>query len=204
VSSTFAYFASVIVSTCVVALFVSILVDFLLYQDKKEIKAEEHSIVATGSMIVFYVVYYVILRLNTGKIPKLSDEILKMQVVIGVIAVLAGTVINITGRMQLKGNWANQIKIYKNHRLITKGMYSYARHPLYSSIILMLYGGAVIYSSWLDAVLVSIVFIPAMVYRAKQEEQLLTNEFPEYEEYQKQVGLFFPKHLRRFKQGSFK
>ena len=198
-NSTFAYYTSVIISICVVAVFASIVVDFLLYQDKRETKNEEHSIVATGSMIAFYVVYYEILRLNTGKLPKISDEIIRIQVIIGVIAVLVGTVINIAGRMQLKGNWANHIKIYEDHSLVTKGMYSYVRHPLYSSIILMLYGGAVIYSSWLDAILVSIIFIPAMVYRAKQEEKLLANEFPEYQEYQKQVGLFFPKHMKAFR-----
>jgi protein-S-isoprenylcysteine O-methyltransferase Ste14 len=197
-NSAFAYIASVIVSTCVVALFVSIVVDFFLYQDKKETKVEKHSIVATGSMIAFYVVYYIVLRLNTGKFPKSSDEVLKVQVGIGVLAVIVGTVINIAGRMQLKGNWANHIKIYEDHSLITKGMYAYVRHPLYSSIILMLYGGAVIYSSWLAAVLVSAVFIPAMVYRAKQEEELLVKEFPEYKKYQEQVGLFFPKHRRRY------
>jgi protein-S-isoprenylcysteine O-methyltransferase Ste14 len=196
-NSTFVYIVSVIVSTCVVAIFVSIVVDFLLYQDKKEIKNEEHSIVATGSMIAFYIVYYIVLQLNTGKLAKSTDEVLIVQVGIGVLAVIAGTAINIAGRMQLKGNWANHIKIYENHSLITKGMYSYVRHPLYASIILMLYGGTIIYSSWLAAVLVSVVFIPAMGYRAKQEEQLLAKEFLEYEEYQKQVGLFFPKHLRR-------
>jgi protein-S-isoprenylcysteine O-methyltransferase Ste14 len=196
-NSTFAYIASVMVSACVVVLFVSIVVDFILYQDKKGTKREERSMIATGSMIGFYVVYYVILELNTGKFSRPTDGILKVQVLIGVLAVITGTVINIAGRMQLKGNWANHIKIYEDHSLITNGMYSYVRHPLYSSIILMLYGGAVIYSSWLATVLVTAVFIPAMVYRAKQEEELLSKEFPEYEKYQQQVGLFFPKHLRR-------
>jgi protein-S-isoprenylcysteine O-methyltransferase Ste14 len=111
----------------------------------------------------------------------------------GTVFILAGTIINIVGRIQLKGNWANHIKIYENHSLIRRGVYCWVRHPLYSSIILMLYGGSTFYSNWFSAVLVSFVFIPAMAYRAKQEEQLLAAEFPDYSEYQQKVGFFFPK-----------
>jgi protein-S-isoprenylcysteine O-methyltransferase Ste14 len=111
---------------------------------------------------------------------------------------MSGTAVNIAGRIELKGNWANHIKIYKNHSIVTNGVYSYVRHPLYSSIIFMLYGGSLIYFNWFSAVLVTFIFIPAMIYRARQEEQLLIKEFPVYEEYKRQVGLFFPKRIRGY------
>jgi len=67
------------------------------------------------------------------------------------------------------------------------------RHPLYASIMLMLFGGSIAYRNWLSAVLTAFVFIPFMYYRAKQEETLLQEEFTEYEEYKNTTGMFFPK-----------
>lgn len=198
-NKTFEYITSVTISACVVALFVAITLDFYLYQSKNTTKHEKHSVVATGSMIGFYVIYCILLKFRIGKLLDLPNDFLKIQVSIGVVMVVVGTVVNIIGRLQLKGNWANHIKIYKNHRLVTKGVYSFVRHPLYSSIILMLYGGSLIYSNWLSAMLVTVVFVPSMAYRAKQEEQLLFNEFPEYVDYKGQIGMFFPKQLRRYK-----
>lgn len=107
--------------------------------------------------------------------------------------IVIGTVINIIGRIQLKSNWANHIKIYKNHSLINRGIYKVVRHPLYASIMLMLFGGSIAYRNWLSAVLTAFVFIPFMYYRAKQEETLLQEEFTEYEEYKNTTGMFFPK-----------
>lgn len=198
-NSVFGYAISVIVTLCVVSLFIAIGIDFYLYRSRQGVKHERHSIVATGSMIAFYFVYYVVLRLNIGILPSISVEILRIQVMIGLALVAFGTVINIVGRTQLKGNWANHIKIYEGHSLVTRGVYSFARHPLYSSIIIMLFGGSLIYSNWVCAVLVAVVFVPSMVYRAKQEERLLIKEFPEYIEYKRQVGILFPKRLRGYR-----
>jgi len=39
-------------------------------------------------------------------------------------------------------------------------------------------------------------FIPMMYYRAKQEEKLLIQEFPEYPAYMKKTGMFFPRLWR--------
>lgn len=193
------YTISVILSACVVILFSSIFIDFFLYNNKSNTKHEKHSRVATGSMIAFYIIYYILMRFNIGKWLRAPDVFFKIQLILGTVMIISGTIINITGRMQLKENWANHIKIYENHTLVTRGGYSYVRHPLYASIILMLYGGCIVYSNWLNVILVSIVFIPAMGYRAKQEEQLLLNEFLEYKDYREQVGMFFPKKLRRYK-----
>ena len=37
------------------------------------------------------------------------------------------------------------------------------------------------------------VFLPAMAYRARQEETALAAEFPAYAEYRRRTGMFFPK-----------
>lgn len=57
----------------------------------------------------------------------------------------------------------------------------------------MLYG--CIYQNYLIIILNTIIFIPFMTYRAKQEEVELNKTFNEYKDYKKKVGMFFPKML---------
>lgn len=198
-SSTLEYTISVSLSLCVVIVFGSIFTDFYLYHKRSDVKKEKHSRVATGSMFAFYILYLLILRSTVGKWN--DGQASWYQALLGITVVLIGTLINVGGRLQLKENWANHIKIYNSHRLITKGIYAYIRHPLYSSIMLMLYGAAVIYASYLDLLLVTAVFLPAMYYRALQEETLLCEAFSEYMQYQRTTGMFLPKGFRRDRNG---
>lgn len=173
----------------VVFVFIAIAADFILYDDKENIKKSKRSIVATGTMTAFFVLYYIVIKLNFKEIPL-------WQQFLGTFFVVLGAIFNIIGRLNLKENWGNHIKIYDNHRLITKGLYKVVRHPLYSSIMLMLFGGSVAYGSILSFILTVVIFIPFMYYRAKQEEELLCEEFEDYKEYQSKTGMFFPKFWR--------
>ena len=101
--------------------------------------------------------------------------------------------VNICGRMSLGKNWANQIKIYPDHVFVASGAYRLVRHPLYASIIWIFFGASLVYENYVAFFLTLLVFVPFMYYRAKQEEDLLTKEFQDYKNYQKEVGMFFPK-----------
>ena len=186
------YILSATAAVSVIAVFAAIFVDFVLYGQNNLIKKSKRSIVATGSMTCFYVVYYLILRFRLGCIVFSSMPI----VIFGTAMIVMGAVVNLLGRLQLKGNWANHIKIYRGHTLVNHGVYGIVRHPLYASIMLMLFGGSLAYRNWLSAALTLFVFIPFMYYRAKQEESLLEEEFAEYEEYRNKTGMFFPRIWR--------
>jgi protein-S-isoprenylcysteine O-methyltransferase Ste14 len=180
---------SAVITLSVVAVFAAILIDFINYNQKDAVKKSKRSIVATGSMIGFYIVYCFVLRFRLGSFDFANIYI----ALIGTIMIVFGAVVNILGRIQLKGNWANHIKIYHDHSLVTRGVYRIVRHPLYASLMLILFGGSIAYKNWLSAALTAFVFIPFMYYRAKQEEKLLQEEFSEYTEYKRKTGMFFPK-----------
>ncbi|MEI6132258.1 MAG: isoprenylcysteine carboxylmethyltransferase family protein [Bacillota bacterium] len=170
---------------------VAIFFDFVLYKYKGEVKGEKRSFVETGSMLGFYIIFSAFIQNNIGTIQGVMWG--TPIIIIGTFFIALGAIINIVGRLNLKGNWANQIKIYKEHTVVKSGPYRFVRHPLYSSIILMLYGGAILYFNWICFLLVTIVFVPAMIYRSKQEENMLEKEFEEYKEYKEKVGMLFPK-----------
>ena len=168
------------ISIPVIALFGAILIDFILYDSRKEVTAKKHSIVATGTMILFYIGYMQMVRFHVLELDPLLPKWASM---IGIIMIYLGSAMNIIGRLTLKANWSDHIKIYKDHTLITHGIFRFVRHPLYASLFVMLFGGALVFSNIACALLTAFIFIPFMTYRARQEEKMLIEAFPEYLSY---------------------
>jgi len=193
----FSFIIQLIICSCVLGLFVSIIIDFTLYTRDEHIKKEKKSIVETGSMTLFLFAFYLILITKVGLIPIKDNSLKHTIIVIGTLAIVSGCVVNIMGRFNLGSNWANHIKIYDEHTLVQTGMYKIVRHPLYASIMLMFYGAVLVYRNILCFIAVTFIFIPFMYYRAKQEETLLIQTFSEYNEYIKITGMFFPKIVKR-------
>ena len=193
----FSFIIQLIICSSVIALFASILIDFTLYSRDEHIKKEKKSIVETGTMTLFLVIFYLILMTKIGIVPVNDSNLKHIIIVLGTIAIVIGCIMNIMGRFNLGSNWANHIKIYDEHTLVQKGMYKIVRHPLYASIMLMFYGACLVYRNLLCFLAVTVIFIPFMYYRAKQEEALLIQTFSEYNDYKNRVGMFFPKIIKR-------
>lgn len=183
--------ADIIIGLCLFALFTSILINFAESKNRN-VKSEKKSIVETGSMLCFFVFFYILIRFRMGSIS-VNQNTKIFLIIVGLIIIVFGCIINIFGRFNLGFNWANQVKIYREQTLIKTGVYRLIRHPLYASLILMFYGACLVYPNYLALLANTFIFIPFMYYRAKQEEALLSKTFKEYSKYQKEVGMFFPK-----------
>ncbi len=183
--------ANLSVGLSVMALSISIIYNFMNSREQK-VNKEKKSIVETGSMSAFAVAMYFILMFGIGRY-RIENPLLNISIAVGMFFVIAGCAANIVGRLNLGKNWGNHIRIYDDHSFSRKGMYQVVRHPLYSSIILMFFGAGLIYSNYLCFIATTVIFIPAMYYRAKQEENILREKFSEYRQYQKEVGMLFPK-----------
>lgn len=174
---------------CLWVLLSAITINFVLARRSGIIK-EQKSIVDTATMLLFA---FLMLLIANKRIcaPALGEDITFYLALSGTAIIIAGTIVNISGRLVLKENWGNQIRIYSGHRLITRGVYRYSRHPLYASIIAMLYGLALLYSNPLVFLLNTVIFIPFMIVRAKQEDRMLAETFgAEYCEYKKRTRMF--------------
>lgn len=182
-----------IICLSVFAVFLAVFLDFALYSRKDAVQTEKKSVVETGTMTLFFLAFYAIIRSGAGGVAIFSDTAKISLIVIGTAMIAAGAAANIGGRLSLGKNWSNQIKIYREQTFVRTGVYAVVRHPLYASIILMFYGACLVYRNIIALLAVMVVFVPFMRYRARQEEKILTERFPEYEDYRKRTGLFFPK-----------
>ncbi len=114
---------------------------------------------------------------------------------IGTFLVDLGLVVNILGRLTLKGQWSNMIKIKASHEVIQTGVFRFVRHPLYASTIWIVLGSGLVYGNKGILTLLCFVFYPMMIYRAKQEELALT-ALEGYKDYLEKTGRFFPKLIK--------
>jgi len=147
---------NILCAVCLWFLLCAIAINFYLAK-RNGIQKEKKSVVETGSMLLFFVLMVAIVLFKLFAFEA-SASVRTVFAVIGTIVILFGTAVNIGGRLYLKGNWGNQIRIYKDHTLVTNGIYRYVRHPLYASTIAMIYGFSFLYVNPLVFLLNSVSF----------------------------------------------
>lgn len=189
----FSFAANVVVLLCTGSVLIAVLIDFIEFHKRNDTKKEKKSIVETGTMLMFFAFFYLILRSGIGRIDLDALRLDVLVPVIGLFVLIIGCIVNIRGRLALGNNWSNQIKIYQDHTFVSHGVYRFVRHPLYASIIWMFLGASFVYANAPALAATIFLFIPFMSYRSKQEENALMAEFPDYAAYRRRVGMFFPK-----------
>lgn len=182
----------IVSSVCLWVLLSAILLNFY-FSRKEPVRREKKSIVETGTMLAFFIGMVLIVYLDIGFIG-LDEGYRLAAAAFGTFLIVSGTAVNIAGRLRLKGNWGNQIRIYDHHTLVTTGIYHHIRHPLYSSTILMLVGFAFLFQNYIVLMAVLAIFVPFMIYRARQEDRMLLGAFnEEFDRYRARTGLFIPR-----------
>jgi protein-S-isoprenylcysteine O-methyltransferase Ste14 len=181
-----------IIILCTLAIFVAILINFLESKNSKKVKKEKKSIVETGTMTLFFVIFYFVIKFHVG-VLNIGFDLYLPALMLGLVLILVGCFVNISGRFALKDNWANQIKLYEGQTIVKTGVYGIVRHPLYSSLIWMFYGASLCYLNYTAFLLNTFIFIPFMYHRARQEEKMLEENFKAYKKYKQEVGMFFPR-----------
>ena len=108
---------------------------------------------------------------------------------IGIFLEYLAVVIEIVALSRLRTSFS---QVPEANRLIRNGLYRFVRHPLYTAYITGFAGFAMTVNEVMIWV-AFLVFVVAEWVRAKAEEQVLAQTFPEYETYRQRTGMFWPK-----------
>ena len=80
----------------------------------------------------------------------------------------------------------------KTTQLVTKGLYKYIRHPLYSSLLFLAWGTFFKLPSWFGAGLVFLATVFLVLTAKTEEKEDIAYFGPAYEAYMKQSKMFIP------------
>jgi protein-S-isoprenylcysteine O-methyltransferase Ste14 len=107
---------------------------------------------------------------------------------INIVLILAG-LLNIIGLVAMRRSFAIMAEA---RVLVRAGPYRWVRHPMYVAHFLIFL--CVLLQRFAPLTLgLYVVFIGGQIVRARIEERKLAAVFPEYEEYRRSTGMFFPK-----------
>ena len=90
-----------------------------------------------------------------------------------------------------RGNFNIQPKLKEGCQLVTTGAYNYIRHPMYTSVLLMMFAVLVSTPTLLEF-LFFIALVIVLVLKAKREELLWCGHDEAYLEYKEHTKLFIP------------
>lgn len=125
----------------------------------------------------------------------LNVRLLPFSTVIGILSVVlavGGLIIAIMARRTLAQNWSASVTFKKEHDLITSGVYKYMRHPIYTGVLLIFIGSALLIGT-IGALIGFIILFVTLWLKLQQEEKLMTKHFPkEYNTYKKKVKALIP------------
>ena len=95
---------------------------------------------------------------------------------VGLVLCIAGTALAIWSRHLLGRNWSIAVQLKRDHELITTGPYRHVRHPIYSGLLLLFLGNAVMVGDYRGLLGVAVVFA-SFWFKLRREEKLLSQHF---------------------------
>lgn len=113
---------------------------------------------------------------------------------LGVVLVLLALFVFWRSHADLGLNWSPTLEIRTEHKLITKGIFGYIRHPMYASQWIWVIAQPLLIQNWIAGFLDLFVFITFYFLRVGAEEKMMLEIFgDEYREYMNKTGAVFPK-----------
>lgn len=128
----------------------------------------------------------------TGTFAIILFQNTSFQYVVVVILLIAGLIVAILARRTIARNWSGQVALKKDHELITTGLYQYVRHPIYTGMLLMIFGTALSLGT-LGAGIGFPIILFGFLLKLHQEEILMAEHFgEEYVSYKQRTKALIP------------
>lgn len=112
--------------------------------------------------------------------------------ILGVGLILLGSALLLYSFLGL-GNSLTALPIPKAHgQLVTTGLYSRVRHPIYFALLVMGLG-VILDAGYWPQIIIYFMLFTILIIKADFEESLLSQKYPEYKKYAQRTPRFFPR-----------
>jgi protein-S-isoprenylcysteine O-methyltransferase Ste14 len=141
----------------------------------------------------------VLLSVHNLPVPWLNQPFLtqtRLTYWTGVTILAFGLAIAVWARMHLGRNWSGTVTQKQDHELIRSGPYRLVRHPIYSGLLLAIFGTAISLGQWRGLIAFALIAV-SLLLRLKTEERFMVEIFgDEYSRYRSEVPALIP-HIGR-------
>ena len=109
---------------------------------------------------------------------------------VGSALCVIGVAFVIWARVTLGRNWGMPMTLHERPELVTSGPYAYVRHPIYTGVLAMFIGTALVHPL---AAAPSVLLLAYFLFSARREERDMERQFPEtYPAYKKRSKMLVP------------
>lgn len=161
--------------------------NFTLKTKKRETIARlQHTIPTTFGLIAIF---------HRGAVPELDWGRLHDSLALawaGFALTVIGHGFSIWARVHLGKYWSGTVALKQDHKLISSGPYALVRHPIYTGLLLAVFGSALA-AGTIEAMASFIIMVPAYVIKWRREERLMRQEFgAAYDDYSRGTKAIIP------------
>jgi len=159
-------------------------------------KIQERQAVLPRALHVFAIVLAFVLMFDAQLPHWLNHRILPQSAPIvwtALVLTLAGIAIAVWARFVIGSNWSGSITLKEEHSLIRSGPYRRVRHPIYSGLVLAMFGTALAEGRVRGFCGAAIMLI-AFLIKARSEDDLMRRTFgAAHDAYREHTGTLLPK-----------
>jgi protein-S-isoprenylcysteine O-methyltransferase Ste14 len=124
-------------------------------------------------------------------IPVLPDTLQGILLILGLLIGISGLSMILASAAYLGSNLTIYTHPKPTASLAQNGIYGIVRHPMYAGVILTALGWSLIRNS-IPSFLLTVALALLLDFKAREEERLLVQRFPDYADYSKRVKRLIP------------
>lgn len=114
--------------------------------------------------------------------------------VLGVVAMASGLWLFWRSHADLGDSWSVTLELNADHRLVTRGVYRFVRHPMYASFFVSGLGQALLLANWVAGPSALVAVALLVLVRVPREEKMMIDQFgDEYRDYMRRTGGLVPR-----------
>jgi protein-S-isoprenylcysteine O-methyltransferase Ste14 len=116
------------------------------------------------------------------------------QITLGVVSALAGLYVFARAHADLGAFWSAHLDLREGHALVTSGIYSRMRHPMYTAIFLITIAQGLLLANWIAGPAGLVAFALLYSVRIGPEERMLAERFgAQWEAYASRTPRLLPR-----------